>query len=225
MDLELFNADVALLHPDATTISITDLFFSQDTDQSRLDWAAHAFTRKLSRTFSDPTLLWLVPDFLNDFQLQVARRNINARFAKAEPLPRSVAAVFEQIDHAKIKSDGFQVVVVDQTGRDDLRDQVDCSVRRQTSSSACPRRVASTGNALRTSRFRRRSQLRRVGGDPQQSTRTASGTTNGGGRASTGFRGGPPTPSPDRSSSTSVSPSLKARSAAAHGLKHSRHGW
>lgn len=115
-DLELFNADAALLAPDATTISIADLFFSQDTDQSRLDWAAHAFTRKLSRTFSNPTLLWLVPDFLNDFQLQVARRNINARFAKAEPLPRSVAAVFEQIDHAKIKSDGFQVVVVDQTG-------------------------------------------------------------------------------------------------------------
>lgn len=116
VDLELFHADIALLHPDATSISITDLFFSQDADQSQLDWAAHAFARQLSSTFSDSTLLWLVPDFLNDFQLQVARRNINARFAKAEPLPRSVAAVFEQIAHAKIKADGFQVVVVDQTG-------------------------------------------------------------------------------------------------------------
>lgn len=116
VDLELFHADIALLHPDATSISITDLFFSQDADQSQLDWAAHAFARQLSSTFSDSTLLWLVPDFLNDFQLQVARRNINARFAKAEPLPRSVAAVFEQIAHAKIKGDGFQVVVVDQTG-------------------------------------------------------------------------------------------------------------
>ena len=34
VDLELFNADIALLHPDATSISITDLFFSQDADQS-----------------------------------------------------------------------------------------------------------------------------------------------------------------------------------------------
>jgi len=116
VDLELFNADIALLDPDATSISAADLFFSQDADQSELDWAADAFTRKLSKTFTDPDLLWLVPDFLNDFQLQVARRNINARFAKAEPLPRSVAAVFEQIDYFKIKAGGFQVVVVDTAG-------------------------------------------------------------------------------------------------------------
>jgi hypothetical protein len=116
VDLELFSADIALLDPDATSLSVADLFFSQDADQSQLDWAAHTFARKLSKTFTDPALLWLVPDFLNDFQLQVARRNINARFAEAEPLPRSVAAVFDQIDHTKIKSAGFQVVVVDQTG-------------------------------------------------------------------------------------------------------------
>ncbi|KQY62393.1 hypothetical protein [Nocardioides sp. Root140] len=116
VDLELFRADIALLDPDATSLSVADLFFSQDADPSQLDSAAHAFARKLSKTFTAPALLWLVPDFLNDFQLQVARRNINARFAKAEPLPRSVAAVFDQIDHAKIKSAGFQVVVVDQTG-------------------------------------------------------------------------------------------------------------
>lgn len=116
VDLELFHADVALLHPDATTISTTDLFFSDDADEPLLDWAAHAFIRKLSKAFADPALVWLIPDVLNDFQLQVSRRNINARFAKAEPLPRSVAAVLEQIGHAKIKRDGFQVVVVDQTG-------------------------------------------------------------------------------------------------------------
>lgn len=115
MDLELFNADFALLHPDATSISTSDLFFSNGADESNLELAANAFTRKLSRTFTDSALTWLAPDFLNDFQLQVVRRNINARFSKAEPLPRSVAAVFEQIDYTKIRSDGFQVVVVDRT--------------------------------------------------------------------------------------------------------------
>jgi len=117
VDLELFYADIALLSPDATTISITDLFFfAKDGDESLVDWAAHAFARKLSKSFANPALIWLVPDFLNDFQLQGARRNINARFAKAEPLPRSVAAVIEQVDYSKIRGADFQVLVVDSTG-------------------------------------------------------------------------------------------------------------
>lgn len=116
VDLDLFNADIAVLHPDATTISATDLFFAKDADEALMDWSAHAFTRQLGRTFANPVLVWLFPDFLNDFQLQIARRNLNARFAQAEPLPRSVAAVFEQIDYSKIKAEGFQVVVVDSAG-------------------------------------------------------------------------------------------------------------
>jgi hypothetical protein len=116
VDLELFDADVAVLHPDSTSVSSADLFFATDADESLLDWAAHAFARRLSRTFTNPVLLWLVPDFLNDFQLQVMRRNINTRFSGAEPLPRSVAAVFEQIDYSAIEDDGFQVLVVDSAG-------------------------------------------------------------------------------------------------------------
>ncbi len=116
VDLELFDADFALLHPDSTSVSSADLFFASDTDESLLDWAAHAFARKLSKTFTNPVLVWLVPDFLNDFQLQVARRNINTRFPEAEPLPRSVAAVFEQIHYSKIGNAGFQVLVVDAAG-------------------------------------------------------------------------------------------------------------
>lgn len=116
VDLELFDADIVLLDPESTSVSSADLFFVRDTAEPLLDWAAHAFSRKLSKTFTDSVLVWLVPDFLSDFQLQVARRNINARFSKAEPLPRSVAAVFEQIDYLKIKNDGFQALVVDAVG-------------------------------------------------------------------------------------------------------------
>jgi hypothetical protein len=116
VDLELFDADFALLHPESTSVSSADLFFARDADESLLDWAAHAFARKLSKTFTNPVLVWLVPDFLNDFQLQVARRNINTRFPEAEPLPRSVAAVFEQIDYSRIRNAGFQVLVVDAAG-------------------------------------------------------------------------------------------------------------
>jgi hypothetical protein len=116
VDLELFDADFAVLHPDSTSVSSADLFFAADADESLVDWAAHAFARKLSQTFTNPVLVWLVPDFLNDFQLQVARRNINTRFPEAEPLPRSVAAMFEQIDYSRIRNAGFQVLVVDAAG-------------------------------------------------------------------------------------------------------------
>jgi hypothetical protein len=116
VDLELYDADIALLQADATSVSCADLFFERDADAALMDWAAHAFTRKLSKTFANPVLVWLTPDFLNDFQLQVARRNINARYSEAEPLPRSVAAVFEQIDYSTIKRAGFQVVAVDSVG-------------------------------------------------------------------------------------------------------------
>jgi hypothetical protein len=119
VDIELFNSDAAYLHSDATTISSPDLFFSTDhtpEHRERLDRAARAFTHKLHLYFKNEKLIWLVPDFLNDFELPIIRRNINARFPNAEPLPRSVAAVFEQVDYSKIKNDGFSLVVVDTIG-------------------------------------------------------------------------------------------------------------
>lgn len=115
-DIELFDSDAVYLHPDATSISSPDLFFSKGNSPELLDRAARAFSSKLRKSFKNDTLIWLVPDFLNDFELEIARRNLNARFPKAEPLPRSVAAVFERVDYSKIKNDGFTIVVVDTIG-------------------------------------------------------------------------------------------------------------
>lgn len=116
VDITLFDADIALLDPGTTTISIADLFFAKDIDESLVDKAAHIFTSKLGETFADPALIWLVPDLVNDFQVQALRHNINAAFKKAEPLPRSVAAVIDQVNYSRIKSAGFSVVVVDAAG-------------------------------------------------------------------------------------------------------------
>ena len=113
VDIELFDSDAAWLHPQTITISSLDLFFSKASESS--DRAARAFASKLRDVFRNDTLVWLAPDFLNDFELEVIRRNLNARFPSAEPLPRSVAAVFSQIDYSKIR-DGFAVVVVDDSG-------------------------------------------------------------------------------------------------------------
>ena len=60
----------------------------------------------------DGALRWLVPDIANDFTLEVLRRNLNAKFADAQPLPRSVATIFAQVDLDRV-THGFSVVVVD----------------------------------------------------------------------------------------------------------------
>ena len=73
MDIELFGSDAAWLHPDATTISATDLFFAKDNTTELFDHAARVFTIRLS---VQDTLIWLAPDFLNDFELEAIRRTL-----------------------------------------------------------------------------------------------------------------------------------------------------
>ena len=115
IDIELFRSDAVWLHPQSTTISAPDLLFSKDNTSENCDRAARAFASHLQSVFWHDTLIWLAPDYLNDFELEVIRRNLNAHFTNSEPLPRSVAAVFAQIDYSRI-SDGFTVLVVDGAG-------------------------------------------------------------------------------------------------------------
>ena len=116
VDITLFNADAAYLHPDATTIACSDLFFIDEGTTVHCDRAARAFASRLRDTFRHDKIIWLVPDALNDFELEVVRRNLNAHFPGAEPIPRSVSAVFEQVDYTRITNDGFPVIVIDTTG-------------------------------------------------------------------------------------------------------------
>ena len=116
VDLALFASDAIYLHPDAESVSMADLFFSQDKTKEHFDRAAHAFANKLRNDFRNDKFIWLVPDFINDFELEVIRRNLNAHFPAAEPLPRSVAAVFQKFAFCNIKHDSFTVVAVDNVG-------------------------------------------------------------------------------------------------------------
>lgn len=116
IDIELFHSDAVWLHPQSITISGPDLLFAKGNTSENCDRAARAFTIRLHEIFRNDTLYWLVPDFLNDFELELIRRNLNARFSNAEPLPRSVAAVFALADPEKIKGEGYAVVVVDTIG-------------------------------------------------------------------------------------------------------------
>lgn len=117
VDIALFTSDAVYLHPDASTITSQNLFFASDRLADHLlDRAARAFSGQLRETFKDDRLYWLAPDALNDFDLEIVRRNLNARFPGAEPLPRSVAALFEQVDYTRITRDGYSVLVIDTLG-------------------------------------------------------------------------------------------------------------
>lgn len=112
--LDLFTSDAIYAHAQATTLSSADLFFSR-TDPEQLDPAARAFASRLHSVFRHETLIWLVPDALNDFELDVTRRNVNARFQNAIPLPRSIAAAFLRADYSKVRNDSA-IVVIDSVG-------------------------------------------------------------------------------------------------------------
>lgn len=116
VDIELFDSDAVFLHPDATTITCSDMFFFKGENRSilnKLNQASRSFSLRLREHFHNGRLIWLTPDSLNDFELELVRRNINAGFAQAEPLPCSVAAVFEHIEYSKIEYDGYSVAVVE----------------------------------------------------------------------------------------------------------------
>lgn len=114
-DIDLFNADAVYFHPEANTISSSDLFFSKGIPTEYLERAAKAFAGKLKKSFQNDTILWLQPDFIHDFELLNIRRNINSYFPNAKPLPRSIAAIFEAIDYTELKK-GYSVLVVDGVG-------------------------------------------------------------------------------------------------------------
>lgn len=112
--LDLFTSDAIYRHPQVTTLFPSDLFFSQAASE-HLERAARAFTGRLHELFRHDTLIWLVPDVLNDFEIDVARRNLNARFRNAVPLPRSIAAAIQRVDYSKVSA-GFPIIVIDNVG-------------------------------------------------------------------------------------------------------------
>ena len=112
VDIDLVEADGVWEHADVTTVSAAVLFEDSDVPSAELDRAARAMASTLRSRFAHGALRWLVPDIANDFTLEVLRRNLNAKFADAQPLPRSVAAIFAQVDLDRV-THGFSVVVVD----------------------------------------------------------------------------------------------------------------
>ncbi|WP_307494781.1 hypothetical protein [Cellulomonas humilata] len=112
VDIELIDAEGVWNHTEATTVSATLLFEDNAVPSDQLDRAARSMAATLKSEFRHGTLHWLAPDIANDFTLEVLRRNLNSQFADAQPLPRSVATIFAQLDLSSV-SPNFAVVVLD----------------------------------------------------------------------------------------------------------------
>jgi len=98
------------------TVSLGDLFCSDSctTPGDVQERAARAMVQELHRSFQNDALVWLVPDICGDFETKTLRRNINAVFRHARPLPRSVAAAFERYPHSQMPRPGYKLLVLDE---------------------------------------------------------------------------------------------------------------
>ena len=109
-------ADALWQKSGSVTVSLGDLFCSDSCTapgdvQER---AARAMVQELHQSFLNDALVWLVPDICGDFETKTLRRNINAVFRCARPLPRSVAAAFERYPHSQMPRPGYRLLVVDE---------------------------------------------------------------------------------------------------------------
>lgn len=121
VELDLGSAQAIALGPAVTTISILDLLAVNPVHPPAvLSQAARAFAEKLKQTFAGAPLTYLVPDSTDEFTLDPLRRSVNGAFHSAEPLPRSIAAVFAWQASPQFRasqlSDGDCVLVFDSVG-------------------------------------------------------------------------------------------------------------
>ena len=123
VEIALPFCDAIALHPDAKTVSILNLIGQSGAElpNSALhSQAAKSFAAQIKEFHGTDSLTYLVPDSADDFSLEIIRKSLNFEFANAEPLPRSVATVFDwqssrAFSQSKIR-DGDCVWVIDPLG-------------------------------------------------------------------------------------------------------------
>ncbi|ENS5605430.1 DUF2357 domain-containing protein [Vibrio mimicus] len=106
------------LHSDIETISMRSLFSHSSalSDDSK-SCASMFFMKKLSDYIKAEKLTYLVPDWVNDFDLEGIRKSVNFYFDDSTPLPKSIAAIFAWQSSKKFVQDRIRdndfVLVVD----------------------------------------------------------------------------------------------------------------
>jgi len=120
-ELDLGDARAIALGANIATVSILDLLAPEPPHAvAVLNQAARFFAAKVKDTLQSDALTYIVPDATDEFALGTLRRAVNAAFRHAEPLPRSVASVFDWQSSPRFAAsgvaDGDCVLVLDTVG-------------------------------------------------------------------------------------------------------------
>ena len=105
------------LHSDIETVSMRSLFSHSSTlPDTTKSSAAMFFMKKLSDYIKAEKLTYLVPDWVNDFDLEGIRKSVNFYFDDSTPLPKSIAAIFawqssKKFVQGRVKERDFVLVV------------------------------------------------------------------------------------------------------------------
>lgn len=105
------------LHSDIETVSMRSLFSHSSTlPDTTKSSAAMFFMEKLSDYIKAEKLTYLVPDWVNDFDLEGIRKSVNFYFDDSTPLPKSIAAIFawqssKKFVQGRVKERDFVLVV------------------------------------------------------------------------------------------------------------------
>ncbi len=118
LEIDCGSTKAITLNSDIETVSMRSLFLHSstlsDADKSS---ASMFFTKKLSDYIKTKRLTYLVPDWGNDFDMEVIRKSVNFYFEESTPLPKSIAAIFAWQSSKKFKQDNVRendfVLVVD----------------------------------------------------------------------------------------------------------------
>lgn len=119
--LQVGKTNCIELSKEAQVISILNLFSDKRRYQSsQLRSAAMTFSEQLKNYFKTNNIIYLVPDSRDEFTLEHIRKGMNFFFKNAEPLPRSIATVFnwqasEDFENNDVK-EGDYVFVLDCIG-------------------------------------------------------------------------------------------------------------
>ena len=98
VEIALMECSGICLDTHAKTISILNLIglgADGSAEYATQSQAAKVFASYLKAFLGTDSLSYLVPDSADDFSLEALRKSLNFQFAFSEPLPRSIAAVFE----------------------------------------------------------------------------------------------------------------------------------
>jgi cold shock CspA family protein len=116
--LDCGYAHAIALQSDIETVSMRSLFLHNSTLSDAMKSSASMFfIKNLSDYIKTGKLTYLVPDWGNDFDLEVIRKSVNFHFQESTPIPKSIAAIFAWQSSKKFVQDNVRendfVLVVD----------------------------------------------------------------------------------------------------------------